>query len=238
MNKILAVIAATFIFVQPFVCNATAADLGIRTERVRFTKGATSAFIRGQLKAIRMWTIWCVQAPADDHCLAQEIEPVELPQRAAAGSKDVAMYVGDTGEDFKGVLPTDGDYTIRVYLVRAAARRDESSNYTLTITVTGKALAPIPTSKDALIPGTPFHASAKITCVPYIETFGEKKPQECEAFVIRRGFDGTGHRRDPTGELRHAPHPVCEGQARCVGLSIPGDLLPQGRPHHSHIRHR
>ena len=27
--------------------------------------------------------------------------------------------------------------------------------------------------------------------MPYIETLGEKKPQECEAFVIRRGFDGT-----------------------------------------------
>jgi hypothetical protein len=27
--------------------------------------------------------------------------------------------------------------------------------------------------------------------VPYIEKFREKKPQQCEAFVIRRGFDGT-----------------------------------------------
>ena len=38
---------------------------------------------------------------------------------------------------------------------------------------------------------TSFHASAKITCVPHIEKFLEKKPQECEAFVIRRSFDGT-----------------------------------------------
>ena len=57
--------------------------------------------------------------------------------------------------------------------------------------MTGKALATVPASKDAVIPGTPFHASAKITCVPAIEKFREKKPQECEAFVIRRGFDGT-----------------------------------------------
>jgi hypothetical protein len=107
------------------------------------------------------------------------------------GSKDVAMYAGQTGEDFKGVLPTDGDYTIRVYLVRAAARRNESSRYTLTVSVTGKALEPVAASKDAVIPGTPYHASAKITCVPFIEVFREKKPQECEAFVVRRGFDGT-----------------------------------------------
>jgi hypothetical protein len=107
------------------------------------------------------------------------------------GSKDVAMYVGQTGEDYTGMLPTDGDYIIRVYLVRAAARRNESSSYTLTVSMTGKALTSLPASKDAVIPGTPFHASAKITCVPYIEKFREKKPQECEAFVIRRGFDGT-----------------------------------------------
>jgi hypothetical protein len=102
------------------------------------------------------------------------------------------MFVGSTsGGSFTGVLPADGDYTIRVYLVRAAARRNESSDYTLTVAVTGAALAPTPASKDALLPGTPFHASGKIDCLPYIEQFRGKKPQQCEAFVIRRGFDGT-----------------------------------------------
>jgi len=48
---------------------------------------------------------------------------------------------------------------------------------------------PVPSSQDAVIPGTPYHAMAPLTCVanPYAET----KPQKCEAFVIRRGFDGT-----------------------------------------------
>jgi hypothetical protein len=56
--------------------------------------------------------------------------------------------------------------------------------------LTGNALAPVPASQDALLPGTPFHASAKIACVPYIGKFREKLV-ECEAFVTRRGFDGT-----------------------------------------------
>ena len=98
------------------------------------------------------------------------------------------MFVGSTsGGSFTGVLPADGDYMVRVYLMRAAARRDESSDYTLTIGVTGTALSPTPVSQDALLPGTPFHASGQITCVPFLET----KPRECEAFVIRRGFGGT-----------------------------------------------
>jgi hypothetical protein len=71
--------------------------------------------------------------------------------------------------------------------MRPAARRGESGSYTLTIGVTGKPLAPIPASKDALVPGTSYHASTRIKCVPAFET----APGDCNAFVIRRSFDGT-----------------------------------------------
>jgi hypothetical protein len=32
---------------------------------------------------------------------------------------------------FEGVLPASGDYKLRVYLMRSAARRDEIANYRL-----------------------------------------------------------------------------------------------------------
>jgi hypothetical protein len=97
------------------------------------------------------------------------------------------MFVGDTGGDYSGVLPADGDYVVRVYLMRPAARRGESSNYTVTIGASGNALVPIAASKDALVPGTSYHASAKIKCVPAFEVAS----RDCDAFVIRRSFDGT-----------------------------------------------
>jgi hypothetical protein len=100
---------------------------------------------------------------------------------------EFAMYVGQTGEDYSGMLPADGDYTVRVYLMRPAARRNEASDCTPGIGVSGKALVPIAASKDALLPGTPYHASTTVPRVPYLET----TPRDCEAFVIRRGFDGT-----------------------------------------------
>ncbi len=192
MNKIFAAIAASFVFIQPVVGTATAAEQIIRTERVQFAKGSTSAVIRGRLKGYSD-VDYLVRAGAGQ-TITVTLKKSNLSNYfnvLPPGSTDVAMYVGQTGEDFSGMLPTDGDYIIRVYLVRAAARRNESSNYTLTISVTGKALAPVQTSQDAVLPGTSFHASAKITCVPHIEKFLEKKPQECEAFVIRRSFDGT-----------------------------------------------
>jgi hypothetical protein len=42
------------------------------------------------------------------------------------------MFIGSTsGNQYEGVLPASGDYKVRVYLMRSAARRDEVANYRL-----------------------------------------------------------------------------------------------------------
>jgi hypothetical protein len=161
---------------------------GIRKEPVRFEKGASQAAIKARIQGDE--TVDYVLRAGAGQTLAvalKKTNPQNYFNVLPPGTQEVAMFVGDSGADFKAVLPTDGDYTVRVYLMRPAARRNESSDYTLTVSVTGHALAPIAASKDALIPGTSFHASAKVKCVPFLET----KPQECDAFVVRRGFDGT-----------------------------------------------
>jgi hypothetical protein len=166
---------------------ARAAD-GIRKEPVRFEKGASQAAIKARIQGDE--TVDYVLRAGAGQTLAvalKKTNPQNYFNVLPPGTQEVAMFVGDSGADFKGMLPTDGDYTVRVYLMRPAARRNESSDYTLTVSVTGHALAPIAASKDALIPGTSFHASAKVKCVPFLET----KPQECDAFVVRRSFDGT-----------------------------------------------
>jgi hypothetical protein len=166
---------------------ALAAD-AIRQESVQFAKGSSEATIKGRLKGDQALD-YRVRAGAGQTLVvalkgsnAQNYFNVLPP-----GSADVAMYVGQDGGGYKGILPTDGDYTVRVYLMRPAARRNESSSYTLTVGVTGKPLAPLPAAKDALIPGTPYHASATLMCTPPFDS----KLRQCEAFVIRRGFDGT-----------------------------------------------
>jgi hypothetical protein len=181
--------ASTMILVlaQSFAGTA-AADAGIRQEKVQFAKGASSAVIKGQLKGDT--TVDYVVRAAAGQTLSvklQETNPQNYFNVMPPGSTGSAMFVGDNGEDYSGMLPADGDYVVRVYLMRPAARRGESSNYTVTIAVSGKALAPVPASQDALVPGTSYHASAKVKCVPAFET----TPRECDAFVIRRGFDGT-----------------------------------------------
>jgi hypothetical protein len=99
------------------------------------------------------------------------------------------MFVsGMTGErSWSGMLPADGDYAIRVYLNRPAARRNESSKYTLTVAVTGKPLPPLSAARDAKVAGTAYHATAKVPCtLPY-----QPDVKSCDAGVVRRGNDGT-----------------------------------------------
>ena len=98
------------------------------------------------------------------------------------------MFIGSSsGTRFSRRLPIDGEYTIRVYLMQAAARRHESSRFSLEVRLTGQPLPPLSARQDALIAGTPFHASANIACTVDIR----QAPASCKAFVIRRRLDGT-----------------------------------------------
>ncbi len=106
----------------------------------------------------------------------------------SAPGADAAMFVGSvSGSHFEAVAPVDGIYLARVYLMRAAARRNEVSRYNLQARLHGPALLAIPAQQDALVPGTPYHATARVPC-----KFGDAgADQTCDAKVIRRAFDGT-----------------------------------------------
>jgi hypothetical protein len=50
----------------------------------------------------------------------------------------VAMFNGSTGQNqYEGTLPESGDYKVRVYLMRSAARRNEAAKYRLEMIVSG-----------------------------------------------------------------------------------------------------
>jgi len=94
---------------------------------------------------------------------------------------ETALFIGSTsGNSWSGTLPKDGDYTVRVYLMRSAARRNEKARYTLSIDISGGGLGKAPAS-DAKVPGTPYHATGKVPC-----SFGPdpKGSAQCEFGVI------------------------------------------------------
>lgn len=102
--------------------------------------------------------------------------------------KEEAMFIGSTsGNTMRRRVPADGDYMVTVYLMRATARRGSASNYTLSAAVSGQPLAAVSNTKDALVPGTQFHATATVSC----KTSFDPSLTRCAAGVIRRGLDGT-----------------------------------------------
>ena len=105
----------------------------------------------------------------------------------APGANEALLIGSTSGHQARRILAADGVYTIRLYLMRAAARRNEHSDYELSIALDGKSLLPLSPTKDALVLGTPYHATATISCQR-----GEALPARCDANVICRGQGGTG----------------------------------------------
>jgi len=56
----------------------------------------------------------------------------------APGKTDEASFNGSVSQNqFEGVLPDDGTYRIRVYMMRSAARRNETADYRLEVAIGG-----------------------------------------------------------------------------------------------------
>ncbi len=166
---------------------ATAAAT-IETKPIQFAKGAWSATAKGTLKGDRT-VDYKLRAKAG------QTMTVKLTTSNGAnyfnvlppGSKDVAIFVGSTsGNEWVGALPADGEYTIRVYLMRSAARRNETANFTLAVGIAGSpnaspALGRAPPG-DAKVKGTPYHATGQVPC--WMGSAPEGSSQ-CDFGVIR-----------------------------------------------------
>lgn len=159
-----------------------------RVEAVQFPKDSSKAAISATLKGDQ-YVDYKVRAGAGQ-TLAVTLKgsnPQNYFNINPPGT-ETSMFIGNmSGSQFKRILPGDGEYVVRVYLMRAAARRNETSNYTLNVALEGKALPALSAAKDAVIRGTPFHASANMACTRQ----GNPQIRRCDGYVIRRGYDGT-----------------------------------------------
>ena len=171
------------------VFSQEAANPDLRTVDVEFVPKTNQARYAGQIKG-RQYVDYRVQAGA-----GQNLEVRLQTRRHTLASFNVlppestgeALFIEGGGPQvFHGRLPDDGLYVIRVYLQRAQARRNQGSDFVLTVKLSGDALLPLPVSADALIPGTRYHARGQIACQPpWTPT------RLCEASVVRRDFAGT-----------------------------------------------
>lgn len=147
VSRLVATLAVLFLA----AAGAMAQD-GIRTEVVKFARGASSATLRGSITGYST-VEYKVGASA-----GQRMEVTLSPSNTAsyfnliAPSGLPAIHIGSiAGNSFSGRLPESGTYTIQVYLMRSAARRDERSDYTLAIAIDNKAAPAASTTGQVVV---------------------------------------------------------------------------------------
>jgi len=182
INAPLALGAAFFLAIN-LPMGAGVAQTAIEAQRVSFAAGTNSIQLQGQLKGDQ--TIDYKLRAGAGQTLTVELKgsnPQNYFNVMAAGSENALFIGSSSGNSFRGLLPSDGDVRVRLFLMRPAARRQETSIYSLRLAIVGTPLAPLPASRDALLPGTPYHAAAEVPC----GSGGSAKVAWCKAFVIRR----------------------------------------------------
>jgi hypothetical protein len=110
----------------------------IRTERVHFKHGASSAVVEGSIKGYQ--TVDYVLGARKGQYMNVSMATnngANYFNILAPGENEVAMFNGSTAENqYEGTLPATGDYKVRVYLMRSAARRNEVAKYRLKMIIT------------------------------------------------------------------------------------------------------
>ena len=157
----------------------------IRPEQVRFEKGRNGATLKGSIKGDEIvdyrlrataGQILDVNLQANNRSAYFNVLPPD---------DETALFVGSvSGNSFIGALPKDGDYTVRVYLMRNAARRNESARYTVNFTMaSSKAVSGTAAANPPVI----YDASGKIQCA------AGKPPldQWCDFRVVRHLASGS-----------------------------------------------
>ncbi|WOX06038.1 hypothetical protein [Microbulbifer pacificus] len=112
-----------------------------RTEILQFAKSATGTSVTGSISGYETMN-YKVTAKA-----GQQMEVALATSHTATyfnvfapgtGPGDAAIFIGSTsGDRFATELPASGTYTIQVYMIRSAARRNESADFKLRVDIDG-----------------------------------------------------------------------------------------------------
>ncbi|MFT4173511.1 MAG: hypothetical protein QM639_13180 [Rhodocyclaceae bacterium] len=131
--------AACMALLAAMPCLAHSAG-GVRSVRVPVGGQARSAMIASHIKGyetvdylvrVKAGQHLAVRFDADSHSAYFNVLPPQADSASFTGAID--------GDRYSGIMPTDGDCTVRVYLMRNAARRGEVGHFRLYINVDGAA---------------------------------------------------------------------------------------------------
>ena len=164
----------------------------IHTERVHFRHGANNAVIEASITGYEV-VDYVLRASKGQYMNASMATDngANYFNILAPGEDEVAMFNGSISENqYEGSLPETGDYKIRVYMMRSAARRNEIANYRLEVIITGETAPPADAQQDTAASEVTtragegnFDATGKIPCAQHA---GQPVGQ-CDFGVARAG---------------------------------------------------
>ncbi|MDR9401856.1 MAG: hypothetical protein RI580_00305 [Halothece sp. Uz-M2-17] len=172
----------------------TVAQNETRTERIQFEPGASSAVVENSMTGYESvdYIIRASEGQYMNVSMATD-NTSNYFNILAPGENEAAIFIGSTqGNQYEGILPASGDYKIRVYLMRSAARRDEMANYRLEMIITDSETLSSPdesavSSDDATrAGGGEFDATGQIPCAQYMG-----QPMTVCDFGVSREGNGT-----------------------------------------------
>lgn len=165
----------------------------IRQERVQFKPGEISAVVEDAITGYEIidYVLNAREGQYMNVSMATD-NSANYFNILAPGEDEVAMFNSSMGvNQYEGVLPKSGDYKIRVYMMRSAARRNEVANYRLEMIITESgdrsSTSGSSPENDALVEGTNYNATGEIPCGI---TTGQ--PTGSCTFGVTREGNGTG----------------------------------------------
>jgi hypothetical protein len=187
LAKHVAAALASILFISAPISIADAAE--IRTVKVRFQAGKNSTTVKARIKGYETIDyLLGARAGQTMNVSMSTDNGANYFNILAPGESDAAMFNGSLADNqFEGVLPATGNYRIRVYLMRSAARRKETANYRLELIVGSSnsagasgAARPDPWKR---IGANDFDATGKIPCA---QAAGQPMGS-CAFGVVRQG---------------------------------------------------
>ena len=163
-----------------------AAD-GIRRETVQFSKGASQSVIKARIKGDET-VDYVLRAKAGQTMTVNFKTSNRMAYfNVLPPDSDEALFVGANeadGSRFSVELPKDGEYSIRVYLIRAAARRNETASYTLNVAIAGSSAAAAAAAPAA---AGPFEQRLELNGISFLVT-SPNKPSDNTVRIVPLGL--------------------------------------------------
>jgi hypothetical protein len=207
-----------------------ASEVEPRVEQVPFDKGSDSARIDQSIKG-PLTAQYRVSAKAGQ-ILTVDLKPSNASAyfNIAAKGQDTALFNGSImGNHFMGPLPVDGVYTVQVYLMRNAARRNEVANYNLSLNLSPTTDSAQPFDQTLELQGVRFQVKGEwVDGNPVVRI----SPQglEIDNSAITRPLTGNIARAE-VADLDRDGSPEIYVFARAPGRGMPGELVAYAANH-------